>query len=74
MNREKMLMCVRDVIAGIKKCVDSTVELGVFTSQDVEEYTWSDMLYENTGVDIESEADLNQLSDDDLAQIISVYR
>lgn len=73
MNREKLIAFAQGLIAGFKKSLAKAVELGVLTSQEAEAYTWVDMLAENTGIELESEADIERLADDELRQIRDAY-
>lgn len=73
MSRSEMLAFARGLIAGFRKAIARAVELGVLTPREAETYTWSDMLAENTGIDIEMESELEGLSDAELKQIADAY-
>ncbi len=73
MTREEMLARVREIVNSLKIDINAAIELGMLGPEDAEEYTWCDMLYDYTNVDVNSYEELEQLSDDDLAQIINSY-
>ncbi len=73
MTREEMLARAREIASSLDQAINTAIELGMLRPEDAEEYTWCAMLYEYTSVDVNSYEELEQLSDDDLAQIVNSY-
>ncbi len=73
MNREEMLTRAHEIAAMLEQDINTALELGILEPEEAEDYTWCDLLYENTSVDVDSAEELEQLSDDDLARIVNSF-
>ncbi|MCI6760057.1 MAG: hypothetical protein MR590_04835 [Clostridiales bacterium] len=70
MSRAENIAFAKDLIASYQELIAATHQQGII---DDGEYTWQEMLEENTGVQIENESDIDTLSDNDLHQIREAY-
>ena len=70
MKPVEMRAYAHELVGSFKAQIKSLEVEGVFAPG---EYTWQEYLADETGVEVERESDLEQLSDSALKQIVSVY-
>lgn len=70
MTRAEKITFAKKLIASYQQQIDECVARGMFLAG---EYTWQEYLAENTGVDVDTLAQIDTLSDDDLDRIVDAY-
>ena len=70
MSRAENAAFAKSLIETFKKAIAEAQQLGLIKS---EEYSWQEMLEDNTGVKIDNESDIGNLSDSDLRKIRESY-
>ncbi len=70
MSREEMIAFTHRLVDGYKDYLIMLYEEGVFKP---DEYTWQDWLADYTTVEIETEEEIDTLSDEELKQIVDIY-
>lgn len=70
MTRAEKITFVKKLVNSYQRQIAECVEHGVFLAG---EYTWQESLADNTGVDVDTLAQIDTLPDVDLDKIINAY-
>lgn len=70
MTRAEKITFAKKLIASYQQQIAECVDRGVFLAG---EYTWQEYLVENTGVDVDTLAQIDTLPDADLDRIVDAY-
>lgn len=70
MTRAEKITFAKKLVNSYQQQINECVARGVFLA---DEYTWQEYLAENTGVDVDTLAQIDTLSDADLERIVDAY-